>query len=183
MPRPASVVLACLAAAVVMAALVARRDRPGGIGQVWTLFGPADQGPVDFHTLSRRPYPNDALVCPSWLCAAAPDVAASLYAMPPEALRARLTAIILATPDAVQVAEAGDGHGDRFVLRTPWLRFPDTVDVLVLPQPENRSTLALYSRSLVGRGDLGANLARLRRWLADPELRDAARGTAAPALD
>lgn len=183
MPRPAYLALACVAAAVVVAAMVARRDRPGGIGQVWALFGAADQGPVAFRTLHRRSWPNDALVCPSWLCTAVPDVAASLYALPSDALRARLASLILGNPDAVQVAEADGEHGDRFVIRTRWLRFPDTVDVLVLPQPEGRSTLAIYSRSLVGIGDGGTNRGRIRRWLADPVLRDAVRGTAAPAVD
>lgn len=183
MPRPAFVALACVAAAVVLAAMVARRDRPGGIGQVWSLFGHADQGPADFRTLRRRSRPNDALVCPSWLCTAVPDVAAPLYALAPDALRARLASVILGNPDAEQVAEASGDHGDRFVIRTRWMRFPDTVDVLVVPQPEGRSTLAIYSRSLVGLGDGGTNLGRIRRWLADPVLRDAVRGTAAPALD
>jgi uncharacterized protein (DUF1499 family) len=183
MPRLTSVAIACLALALVAGTVVARRDRPGGVGQVWALFGPADQGSADFKALHRRSRVNDALVCPSWLCVAVPDVAASIYAMPPAALRAHLTSLILANPDAVQVGEADGERGDRFVIRTPWLRFPDTVDVLVLPQPEGRSTLAVYSRSLIGRGDFGANLARIRRWLTDPVLRDAVRGTAAPALD
>ena len=33
-----------------------------------------------------------------------------------------------------------------------------------------RSTVALYSRSQIGRSDMGTNLARIRRWLDDPRL-------------
>lgn len=44
------------------------------------------------------------------------------------------------------------------------MRYPDTVDLEVIPVGENQSTLALYSRSLVGRKDFGVNRARLRRW-------------------
>jgi uncharacterized protein (DUF1499 family) len=171
------------AGAVAVAASVALRDRPGGIGWVWGLFGPADQGPVDFATLQRRSSPNDALVCPSWLCSAAPDIAAPLYALPADVLRKTIIAVILRDPNAVQVAEGGASRSDRFVVRTPLLRFPDTVDLMVIPLGPDRSTLALYSRSLVGRGDLGANLARLRRWLGDSTLREAARGTASVPTD
>ena len=46
------------------------------------------------------------------------------------------------------------------------MRFPDTVDIKILPVAGNESTLAIYSRSLIGRGDLGVNRARIARWLA-----------------
>jgi uncharacterized protein (DUF1499 family) len=36
----------------------------------------------------------------------------------------------------------------------------------VLPAGAGRSTLAIYSRSLVGRKDFGVNRARIQRWLA-----------------
>ena len=54
----------------------------------------------------------------------------------------------------------------RFVQYTRLMRYPDTIDVEVMPAGDGQSTLALYSRSLVGRKDFGVNRARLRRWLA-----------------
>jgi uncharacterized protein (DUF1499 family) len=45
------------------------------------------------------------------------------------------------------------------------MRFPDTVDALVVGRGEGRSTVALYSRSQVGYSDLGVNRARIARWL------------------
>jgi hypothetical protein len=173
------------AALVALAAggMVALRDRPGGIGWFWGLLGHADQGSVDFATLERRRWPNDALVCPSWLCEATPDIASPLYALPAEELRSRVITAILRDGNATQVADGAVGRSDRFVVRTPVLRFPDTVDLLVLGMGPDRSTLAIYSRSLLGRGDFGTNLARLRLWLSDPALRNAARGTAAVPTD
>lgn len=170
--------------AVLLAGLgvaVGLRDRPGGVGWLWgAAFGPVDQGPVDFASLKRRGTPNDSLVCGPDVCRAPPDLVPPLYAFPADELRRRLTAVILSDGDAEQVAKAEGAHGDRFVVRTPWLRFPDTVDVLVLPRGEGLSTLALYSRSLVGRGDLGANRRRLERWLAAPALASAGQGPALP---
>jgi uncharacterized protein (DUF1499 family) len=163
--------------AVLLAGLgvaVSLRDRPGGVGWFWgAAFGPADQGPVDFASLKRRGTPNDSLVCTPETCGAKPDLVPPLYTIPAAELRRRLTALILSDSDAEQVAAADGAHGDRFVVRTRWLRFPDTVDVLVLPRGDGVSTLALYSRSLVGRGDMGVNRRRLERWLASPAMTSA----------
>lgn len=161
-----------LALLLALAASVALRDRPFGIERVWSaLFGSPDLGPVDFTRLARRSTPNDALVCPAGLCGGArADLVSPVYDLPYHELRARVLAIVTSDPGATQVAEAGAGRGDRFVVRTPLMRFPDTVDVMVLPVEGGRSTVAFYSRSQIGRSDLGANLARLKRWMEDPRL-------------
>lgn len=163
-----------LVVAAVAASLVLR-DRPLGIERVWAaLFGPPDLGPVDFTRLVRRTSPNDALACPAGLCGEARvDIVTPVYALPHHELAERLRALVLADPNARRMAEAGGGRGDRYVVRTPLMRYPDTVDVLVLPAEGGRSTVALYSRSQIGHGDLGANLARIRRWLDDPVLKAA----------
>jgi uncharacterized protein (DUF1499 family) len=44
--------------------------------------------------------------------------------------------------------------------------YPDTIVVRFIDLPDGRSTIALYSRSQLGKGDLGVNLARIQRWLA-----------------
>jgi len=54
---------------------------------------------------------------------------------------------------------------DRFVQRSETLRFPDTVVVRYIALPDQRSTLAIYSRSQLGHSDLGVNQARIERWL------------------
>jgi uncharacterized protein (DUF1499 family) len=45
------------------------------------------------------------------------------------------------------------------------MRYPDTIDVAVFPMGEGQSSVAIYSRSLVGHGDFGVNRARVERWL------------------
>jgi uncharacterized protein (DUF1499 family) len=51
------------------------------------------------------------------------------------------------------------------VQRSETLRFPDTNVVRYLALPEGGSTVAIYSRSQLGRADLGVNQARIERWL------------------
>lgn len=125
---------------------------------------PLDIGPVDWPTLRRRPSRNDALVCPAGLCPrATPDHEAKTYTMPPDALLARLTNLAVAEPNTRTLAsEPGRA---RFIQYTPLMRFPDTIDVQVFPAYGD-ATLAIYSRSLVGRRDFSVNRARVERWLA-----------------
>ncbi|MCP8937055.1 DUF1499 domain-containing protein [Alsobacter sp. SYSU M60028] len=158
--------------AVLFAAARAFPDGPIGLDRLWErIGGPADQGPVDFTRLMRRADPNDALACPRELCPdARADIVSPVWDVPYHDLRERLRAVILADPGARQVAEATPGRGDRFVVRTPVWRFPDTVDVMVLPVAGGGATVAIYSRSLLGRSDFGANLARIRGYLADPRV-------------
>ena len=124
-----------------------------------------DIGPVAWATLTRHPTPNDALVCPAGHCPnAKPDEAPKVYPVAPGELLARVKQIALAEPDTTELpCEPRCDRTARFVQYTKLMRFPDTIDVEVIPVGAN-STLALYSRSLVGRKDFGVNRARLRRW-------------------
>ena len=126
-----------------------------------------DIGAVDWTTLTRHGTANDALVCPAGHCPnAKADEEPKVYPVPPSELLARLKQVALAEPDTRELPS--EPHRDRtarFVQYTRLMRYPDTIDAEALPAGEGRSTLALYSRSLVGRKDFGVNRARLRRWL------------------
>jgi len=135
-----------------------------GPERVWELFGgPADQGAVDFSTLARRSTPNDALACSPGACDGEIDAALPLYEDAPAALLDRLDAIVLVDPDVARVDDGGRPDYRRYVARTPLLRFPDTIDAQAL-SGDDGTRLRLYSRSLVGKSDLGANAERLNAW-------------------
>jgi uncharacterized protein (DUF1499 family) len=126
-----------------------------------------DIGPVNFATLTRHNTPNDALICPAARCPdAKPDAEPKIYVVPPPELLARLKKIALAEPGTSELrCEPNCDHVARILQHSRLMRFPDTIDVEVFPTGDNQSTLALYSRSLIGRGDMGVNRARLTRWL------------------
>lgn len=164
-----AVTAALLAAAAIGYLLLEKRPYYGAYYGIAKLTGARmDSGPVDFTTLRRRTSPNDALVgladhCPN----AKSDWPSRTYAMPPQELLARLTAIVLAGPRTR--ALPCDAHRDdvaRFVQYSLTMRYPDTIDVQVFPAGEGQSTLAIYSRSLVGYSDFGVNRARVEHWLA-----------------
>lgn len=153
--------LAALAALAVLAFLLLGPER------IWSVFGPADLGPVDFAKLERRSSPNDALACPEGVCGSArADVVPPVFAVDARALQAAMERVLATETRLVRVAADAAAGTARYVQRTPLLGFPDTIDLRFLDLPGGRSSLAIYSRSKLGHGDLGANRARLERWLA-----------------
>ncbi|PTW59109.1 uncharacterized protein (DUF1499 family) [Breoghania corrubedonensis] len=136
------------------------------------LFGPADLGPVnDFADLKRPKTPNTFLACPREVCVREePDLVPPVFAADPHELRQALRQIIEAEPRVEHVAGDADGLGDRYIQRTRFMRFPDTIVIRYLPVDVGRTTLVIYSRSKIGSSDYGVNEERVRRWLRALEL-------------
>lgn len=156
--------LAATALALVGAVLVARGPEPGGIEDVWLLFGAPDRGPVDLAAVTRTF--GDALACPPDQCRAASDVVPPVLPVSGERLRAIVATVAAEEPRTELAFQARWADEDRYVVRSKWLRLPDTIAVAVLGAGEGRSTLALHARPQFGFADAGGNRARLGRWLA-----------------
>lgn len=129
------------------------------------LWGEPDLGPISFETLKRRSSPNDALACPPDVCSARADLIPPEFAVDATALREAMSQALATEANLVRVEVDHGALIDRYVQRSALLGFPDTMNVQFFRRPGNRSTLALYSRSKLGYSDLGANKARLVRWL------------------
>lgn len=137
-----------------------------GRDTTWRLaFGDPDQGHVDFATLRKGPTPNQWLIGPPDRLVATPDAVAPVYARPAGALFASLVAIAEAEPRTTRLAIFPQQLEARFLQRTAWMRFPDTIVVKVYELEPGRATVAAYSRSQIGYSDFGVNRARLERWL------------------
>lgn len=149
---------AALAVAVVVFALI-------GAERIWEFFGPADLGGVRFETLARRSSPNDALAAPDGLGSDRRDIASPVYAVSPRELRDVFRRALASEKRLERVAEDEASLTERYVQRTALLGFPDTIVVRFVDIGGGRSSIALYSRSKLGRSDFGANKARLERWL------------------
>jgi uncharacterized protein (DUF1499 family) len=160
-PCLAAAGLLLLTAAGVAGFLIAGPDR------VWSLFGPADLGPVAFETLQRRSTPNDALACPPNVCGAKADIVPPIYAVGAADLARAFDKAVASEPRLTLVATSDQGASRRYIQRSRLLGFPDTIVVRFFERAGGHSTLALYSRSQLGKGDLGVNRARIERWLAE----------------
>lgn len=123
---------------------------------------------IDFETLKRPRTPNTFLLAPAGLCKNAKiDVEAPVYGVTAAKLRQEFLAIVIAQPRTAHVLADEPGLYDDFVVRSALFRFPDLVSVRFLPGKSKTSTLALYSRSVYGRSDLGVNRRRSLAWLAE----------------
>lgn len=152
---------------IALAFAVWRGDRSFGVTTWWErLAGPADLGPVDFASIQRSRTGNDALICPSQICGSVrTDGTAPVFKVAMAQLRDAVRDIEASDPDVVALARDEAKVQDRYLARTKLMRFPDTLSVRFFDLGENRSTLALYSRSQIGARDFGANKARLDNWL------------------
>lgn len=152
--------LMLLATAVVLAFVLMGPER------VWRLFGEPDLGPVSFEQLERRASPNDALACRKDVCKAPADIEAMLYPVTARGLRIAFAKMIASEPRVTTVDTNAATLTDRYIQRTGWFGFPDTIVVQFFDRPDGQSTLAIYSRSQFGESDLGVNKARVERWLS-----------------
>jgi uncharacterized protein (DUF1499 family) len=169
MKTTAVIVVVLLIVAVAGYLLLEKRPGYGAYYGLAKLTGSAlDIGPVDWATLRRHATPNDALACAAARCPQAkPDYEPRTYPLEPPALLARLRQVALADGNVVELSCGTDcDHTARFIQYTRLMHYPDTIDIAVFPLADGQSTLAIYSRSLVGRSDFGVNRARIDRWLA-----------------
>jgi uncharacterized protein (DUF1499 family) len=121
---------------------------------------------TDFATLTRPGTPNTYLIAPEGLCRQAKiDAVAPVFDVPAARLRQELLGIIIAEPRSSHTLADEQALYDDFVVRSAVFGFPDLISVKFLDVKGGKSTLALYSRSVYGRWDLGVNRTRAQAWL------------------
>ncbi len=136
-----------------------------GWDNIWVrTAGPADQGAISFAGLKKNPKPNQAIMAPANLVERTQiDVVSPVYGLEPPAILTEMEKALKSMGDFERVDDGSRADYRRYVFRSKYLRFPDTVDVLGVPATSGSSHLAIYSRSQVGESDFGVNLARIRK--------------------
>ncbi|HJS84028.1 MAG TPA: DUF1499 domain-containing protein [Acetobacteraceae bacterium] len=119
----------------------------------------------DVTRLTRPSSPNSALAAPAGF-APAPDRVTPTYPVPPRRLFAVLRAVAARQARTFLASEGAAGLQAQWVARSRVLNFPDLISAQVMATPSGESQLVLYSRSLYGYSDFGANRSRLEAWLA-----------------
>lgn len=134
------------------------------------LFPAGEVEEIDFRSLERPSSSNHYLVCtPAHCQSAVSDRQGPVFATDIQSLRSAWDRIVLRAPRTELVASFGDGSQVAYVQRSAVWQFPDIVSVAFLELPDGRVSLAIYSRSVYGRSDFGANRARISGWLAQLE--------------
>lgn len=121
--------------------------------------------PMDIAAIVRPASPNTALAGPAGL-SPMPDIVVPSFPLPPDRLYAAIEAVAAAQLRTYPAAEYGYIRQAHYVVRSATWNFPDLVTVSVSGPAEGPSTLVVYSRSVYGHSDLGANRKRVEAWLA-----------------
>lgn len=120
--------------------------------------------PMDVAHIVRPATPNTALAAPPEFTPV-PDVFVPAYHVAPDRLFAAVLAVAAAHRRTYLAAAYPDRLQAHWVVRSRLFNFPDLVMAQVMPLGPGGSSLVIYSRSVYGHSDLGANLARIRTWL------------------
>jgi uncharacterized protein DUF1499 len=121
--------------------------------------------PLDLTRLVRPASPNTALAAPADF-RSPPDLVTQTYPLPVARLYTLVTATAGRQARTYPAAEYPDRWQAHYVARSLVFNFPDLITVQVTPDGTDSSRLVLYSRSVYGYSDLGANRTRLAAWLA-----------------
>lgn len=121
--------------------------------------------PLEFASLVLPRSPNTCLATPGWHPGFR-HVQTSLYPVSPERLHAVVAGMAAAQPRTFAYGEWAPRHQSQWVERSGLMNYPDIIVAEAVAAPDGGSGLFLYSRSLFGWSDLGANRARVERWLA-----------------
>jgi uncharacterized protein (DUF1499 family) len=125
--------------------------------------------PVDFATLALPASPNTFLLTPT-SAPGAGHLHRDPFPVTVEAALSAIRAVGAAQPRTFALADYPDRGQAQWVARTRLMNYPDIVVAEVAPTGGGTG-LWLYSRSLIGWSDLGANRARIMEWLAAFERR------------
>ncbi len=129
------------------------------------IFSVGETERVDFASLQLTENPNQYLMCPIGICTAPAHAESALYDMSMEDLRARWEAVLAGEPRVVVLERDRIGQQIDYVHRSARFRFPDVITVRFIALPEDRSTIAIYSRSVYGKSDFGVNRERIEAWV------------------
>jgi uncharacterized protein (DUF1499 family) len=121
--------------------------------------------PLDLQRIVRPASPNTALAAPAGFTPP-PDIMTPTYQVPAGQLHDAVREVAAIQPRTFLAADQAEQRQAHWVVRSAVLNFPDLVTAWVADAGPDRSTLVLYSRSVYGYSDLGANRQRLTAWLA-----------------
>ena len=122
---------------------------------------------VDFGNFTPTDRPNRYLLCPRGLCRAEPDAISPEFDVSVSRLLDWWLIMTEAQPRVKRLASETESQQYHFVQRSDLFGFPDIITVRFIALGKGHSTLAVYSRSIQGYYDFGANRERVDSWLEE----------------
>lgn len=151
-----------IGSSIVILALGAILLHPDARPLLESLFGHGELPPVDFASLELSGEQDGYLVCGLELCVKTqPNLVAKAYDVPLGKLRKTLLSSIDKSPTYFRRSLDLAIQQFEFTERVPNSPFPDVVTIRFVSLGDNRSSVAIYSRSVAGRSDPGRNQDRV----------------------
>lgn len=155
-----------IASSLILLGLGALLLHPKAGSLLTEYFGKGELPPVEFENLEPSLATNHFLVCPENLCRVAQtNHQAKVYEASVGELRDAMLSHLDASPYYRRRSMNLSIQQFEFTERQPMMRFPDVITMRFLELEEGRSTVAIYSRSVLGYGDSGRNQSRVERLL------------------
>ncbi len=120
---------------------------------------------VDPLTEPQTAKPHSFRVAPPGLTQEYVDLPAPVYTANPTLMAKAFDDFVLSQSKTVRIAGSPEEGWMTYVQRTPSLNFPDYISVKFFDLNGGKSTVAIFSRSRYGHGDMGVNEARVLAWL------------------
>ena len=120
---------------------------------------------LEWEDLQPPDSPNNWLLAPSNGDFPQADEAAPVFDVAPGDLAAAWITVIGSRPRTKVLAVSEDAMQVEAVQESALFGFSDRISARILPLPEDKSTIAVYSRASVGYWDLGVNKRRVQDWL------------------
>lgn len=125
--------------------------------------------PFSFETLQRNDKPNSYLICPKDLCTTNIDEMAPVFNVGISELQKAWNTMMTSQPRIKVLTSNSDNYTYQYVQRSFLLRFPDIINVKLIPINDSQSTLAIYSHAVYGYYDFNVNKNRVKKWLGELE--------------
>jgi uncharacterized protein (DUF1499 family) len=129
------------------------------------IFTVGDLDRIEFAEFKLKGTPNQFLMCPPEFCDAKPHAKSPVFNVSIDRLHEHWHWIVSHEPRTKLLVEDEEGQQFDYVQRSARFRFPDIITVRFMSVSSWRSTLAIYSRSIYGKGDFGVNRKRIDAWL------------------
>ena len=112
-------------------------------------------GQVDFTHLPMQGH-SEYLAAPAGFIPS-PGIASPIYNVPPAKLFTTLQAIAPTLAHTFVLDTVPQSLQAAYVIRTPQANFPDILELQVVAEPNDKSSVILYSHSIYGESDYGKN--------------------------
>ncbi len=114
--------------------------------------------------------PNHYRLAPAEMTDQEVDEVAPVYTGDIHDIAQAFDKFVLTQRDTVKIAGSVEENWITYVQRTPRLKIPDYISVKFIPlELPGKVTIAVFSRSRYGNGDMGVNEARVKIWMSSLE--------------